>query len=175
MDPIPCESTNQSSWYALATKPHQEDRAAENLAAWGIPTLAPKFQDEPGERKKPLFPGYIFARFNIGMMIHKIRFTRGISYVVSFGGKPAEIAEEIIFAISKRIGIDGSVIMGQKFKSGDPIIIISGPLRDLHGVFEKELPGGERVKILLATLARTSEVETSRYDLKLSASSCLQL
>ncbi|HZU30369.1 MAG TPA: transcription termination/antitermination NusG family protein [Candidatus Angelobacter sp.] len=169
---MPCDPITQSFWYALATKPHQEDRAAENLTAWGIPTLAPKFHDRQIGRKKPLFPGYIFACFNMETMIQKIRFTRGIAYVVSFGGKPAEIGEEIILAISRRIGDDGSVLLGQTFKLGDPIIITSGPLRDLHGIFEKELSGSERVQILLATMACAGRAETSRYDLKLSVATC---
>jgi transcriptional antiterminator RfaH len=153
------------SWYALATKPRQEDRAERNLAAWGICTLAPRLRNRAGERRQLLFPGYVFARFNWEAMATKIRFTHGVSYIVSFGGRPAQVADEIIRAVRERVGEDGSVRVGTTFQAGDPLLIVSGPLRDFSGVFEQELSGGERVRILLTTITSTRRLEVSKYDL----------
>lgn len=158
---------NQSMcWYAIATKPRQEDRAVENLTAWGIPTLAPRLDAQDGERRKPLFPGYIFSQFDMIAMGHKVRFTRGVSCIVSFGGKPAEVDNEIISAISRRIGRGGTVALGQRLDRGDPIVITSGPLRDFEGVFEEELSDSERVRILLTTVAYTARIEISKHHLR---------
>jgi transcriptional antiterminator RfaH len=155
-----------AAWYALATKPRQEDRAVENLEAWKIPTLAPKLDARAGDRRKLLFPGYIFACFDIATKAQKIRFTRGVSYIVGFGGRPAEVADEIITAISFRIGKNGSVALDGNFQAGDPIVITSGPLQNFQGVFEQELSDSERVRILLTTVAYTARIEISKYDLK---------
>ena len=156
------------SWYALATKPRQEDRAVENLTAWGIHTFVPKLDARDGQRQKLLFPGYIFARFNIVTMAPKVRFTRGITYIVSFGGKPAAVADEIISAISARIDKTGTVTLGQSLQLGDPIVITSGPLRDFQGIFEQELSDRERVRILLTTLAYAGHVEISKQEVQKS-------
>ncbi len=156
-------------WYALATKRCQEDRAIENLIAWGIPTLAPKLDVQGcAECQKPklLFPGYIFAHFDLLTMVHKIRFTRGVSYIVSFGGRPAEVADEIIAAINQRMDRNGMVTLDKRLEPGDAVIVTSGPLRDFQGIFEQELSDGERVRILLTTVTYTSRIQIDKCNLK---------
>ena len=32
-------------WYAVYTKPKEEERAESNLRAWGVKTLMPKFKE----------------------------------------------------------------------------------------------------------------------------------
>src|ERR1700748_3310469 len=97
------------SWYAVRTKPRQEDRAVENLAFWGVDTLAPKFKGTNGRRDSHLFPGYIFARFDGAEMLHNIHFTRGVAYVVSFSGVPAAIDDALINEIYARMDESGAI------------------------------------------------------------------
>lgn len=158
------------SWYAVRTKPRQEDRAVENLAYWGIDTLAPKLRGKSGRTDSHLFPGYIFARFDGTRMLHKIHFTRGVSYVLSFGGVPAVISDEIIAEIHARIDTHGMVNNVAVLKPGDKVIIKSGVLRDFVGVFDRDVPGTERVQILLRSVAYSAHAEVSRYEVaKLAA------
>lgn len=157
----------RGSWYALATKRRQEDRAVQNLIAWGIPTLAPRVA--MGGRAndwKLLFPGYIFARFDLVTTSHKMRFTRGVAYIVSFGNRPAVVADEIIAAICQRLDKNGALTLDKKLQPGDAVIITSGVLRDFQGIFEQELSDGERVRILLTTVAYTSRIQISKYELR---------
>ena len=82
-----------SQWYVVHTNPKQEERADSNLRAWGVETLHPKlktrrfneFTGAPTVTTRPLFPRYIFAKFNAREQLAKISFTRGVHYVVSFG------------------------------------------------------------------------------------------
>lgn len=162
-----CSVEPLPSWYALYTKSRQEDRAAGNLAAWGIQTLVPKLRlRSSAGLLQNLFPSYIFARFDALAMLQKIRFTRGVSYVVSFGGKPAEVTDEIIAAIYRRIDDKGIVCDTASFKPGDAVVIEAGPLRDFEGMFEQELSDHERVRILLTTVAYGARVEVSKCDLR---------
>ena len=99
-------------WYAIHTKPKQEGRAHSNLRARGVETFTPRV----GERRytpaghvkneiKPLFPQYIFARFDASRMLHQVCFTRGIHSVVRFGGDdPTPIDNEIIAISLGHIG-----------------------------------------------------------------------
>jgi transcriptional antiterminator RfaH len=167
MNDCSCTVNEPACWYAIATKPRQEDRAVENLTAWGIPTLAPKLNTRrDGKRLPSLFPGYIFARFEMGSLGHKVRFTRGISYIVSFGGKPAEVDVGIISSIRSRIGVDGTVALGQSLNHGDHVVIASGLLRNFEGVFEEELSDCDRVRVLLSTVSYTAHIETSKQLLQ---------
>jgi transcriptional antiterminator RfaH len=153
------------SWYVIHTRRLQEDRAGANLSAWGIETFVPRLMTRTAPpRIDALFPGYIFARFNIEAMLRKICFTRGVAHVVSFGGIPASIGDEIITMIRYRVEKDGFIRTGQDFEPGDKVIINSGPLQDLAGVFERDLPAQNRVRILLNTAAYSARVEVSRHE-----------
>ena len=153
------------NWYAVRTKPSQEKRATENLSAWGMETLAPWLPPKKGNPfPRPLFPGYIFARCE-QTMLQKLHFTRGILFVVSFGGKAAVVEDEVITAIRSRTDDRGVICPGPALTSGDTVLIQSGPLRGLVGVFEKEIPGTERVRILLTIVAYSARVEISRSNL----------
>src|SRR5215216_522944 len=116
-----------SYWYAIHTKTRQEERATNNLRAWQVQTLAPKIKERCYNESlgkvtyqvKPLFPGYIFARFKPDDLLHKVRFTRGVNNVVSVGGKPAPIDDEIIEIILARSGTDGLVYLREQLRPGD--------------------------------------------------------
>jgi len=147
-------------WYVVHTHVRQEDRADGNLRASGIETFAPKlrelrpnvFTGESTFITKHLFPRYIFARFHLVDALHRVRFTRGVYEVVSFGHKPTPVDEEIITMIRSGIGKDGFVRVGEDLKAGDRVVIRDGPLKSLSGIFERDIGGPDRVMILLDTL-----------------------
>jgi transcriptional antiterminator RfaH len=111
---------------------------------------------------KPLFPGYMFARFNARKQLAKISFTRGVHHVVSFGGEPTPVEDEIIAIISERIDENGFVKIGDELKQGDKVVIKAGPLKDFEGVFERELNDSERISVLLTTINYQGRVVVNR-------------
>jgi transcriptional antiterminator RfaH len=159
-----------SHWYVLRTNPRQEDRADSNLQAWGVETLNPKFRrscyDELKGRQnhaiKCLFPRYIFARFKANSMLHKVRFTRGVQSVVSFGGFPAPVDEDVVDIIRHRTGEDGLVRIGDQLRPGDNVVLKDGPFRNLIGTFEREVGDCDRVQILLTTITYQARVVIGR-------------
>jgi transcriptional antiterminator RfaH len=156
---------DNASWYAIHTKPRQEERASENLAIWGVETLVAHMRPLSADKYlRPLFPGYIFARFDFSRMFRKIQFTRGVSYVVGFGGIPAPIEDRLIAVIRDRQGLGDSGWSETPLQAGDRVLIHSGPLCNFMGVFEKELPNHTRVQILLHTIARNFRVEVAKYE-----------
>lgn len=155
------ESVSHSlGWYVLYTNPKQENRAESNLRAWMIETFTPKIKERrlnqyTGEASyfvKHLFPRYIFARFKASDLLHKVRFTRGVHSVLSFGSVPTQVNERIISIIQSRIESDGFIHIGKTFKPGDEIIIKEGPLKGFIGVFESEMNDLHRVRVLLTTI-----------------------
>ena len=159
-----------TQWYVVYTNPKQEDRASDNLRSWGVETLHAKlrtcrynqFTGAPTFLTKPLFPRYIFAKFNAQKQLAKICFTRGVNNVVSFGGQPASVDESIIQIVSDRIDKDGFVKVGEELKRGDRVIVKAGPLRDFVGVFEEELKDSERISVLLTTISYQGRLVVSR-------------
>ena len=147
-------------WYAIHTHPKEEDRAANNLIAWNVETFNPKIRDRrlnpftgaATYEKKPLFPRYIFARFDAGVLLSKICFTRGVRSVVGFGNGPVPVEDEIINFIKQRTGEDGLIQLGEELKRGDLVTVKNGLLGELSGIFEREIKGTDRVKILLSAI-----------------------
>ena len=111
---------------------------------------------------KPMFPRYIFAKFDARKQLAKISFTRGVHHVVSFGGQATSVEDEIIQIISDRIDQNGFVKIGEDLKQGDKVVIKGGPLRDFEGVFERELNDNERISVLLTTISYTGRVVVNR-------------
>ena len=158
-------------WYVVHTNPKQEDRADSNLRCWGVETLHPKLKTRRVNEftgaltylTKPMFPRYIFAKFNARKQLAKISFTRGVHHVVSFGGQPTWVEDEIIEIIRGRIDENGFVTFGDdELKQGDKVVIKAGPLRDFEGVFERELNDSERISVLLTTISYQGRVVVSR-------------
>lgn len=164
-----------SSWYAIHTKPHQELRAIKNLTAGNIVTFFPHFCSSKFPFVRPLFTGYVFIYCQLSAMLDKIRFTKGVSCVVSFGGKSAVIQNEVIDLLQKGVDKEG-VCPVPSLHPGDTVKILSGPMQDLKGVFEHYLPDGERVRILLSALAYSAHVDIARTGVaKLPVSRAVQL
>lgn len=147
-------------WYVIYTHPKQEDRAESNLRAWGVETFNIKvregrFNQYSGARSyvtKPLFSRYIFARFEASKLLHKVYFTRGVNSVVSFDSRPTPVDDDIINLMRSRMGSDGFVQIGEQLSVGDKVMIKSGPMANLVGVFERELKDTDRVSILLTAI-----------------------
>lgn len=157
------------TWYAIYTKPMAESRVESNLRAWRLEAFAPKirtrhdnqFTGKPVYVTRPLFPRYIFARFQLGGLMHKVTFTRGVQNIVSFGGCPAVIDDQIIELIKSQVDEQGYVTM-DALRPGDKVVIKGGPFKDLVGIFDSSLKDHERVSILLATVSFQSRIIVGR-------------
>jgi transcription elongation factor/antiterminator RfaH len=163
-----------AQWYVIHTHPQQEDRAGSNLRVLGVPIFTPKIRERrynqftiiPSYVVKPLFPRYIFAQFKINDLYHKVRFTRGVYSVVSFGEGPTSIDEDIIALIQSNIKQDGFVRIDEEIKLGDRIMVKDGPLKNFAGIFEREMKAPDRIRILLETVSYQAHVEIERGMVK---------
>lgn len=160
---VPC-------WYAIYTHPRQEERAERNLNAWGVETFNPKIKkprfNSPSHAtafaSKHLFPRYLFAHFSAHALIHKVLFTRGVISVVNFGNGPARVDDEVIEYLRAQVRADGLIDMSEELKRGDKVIIEDGPLKDIVGIFERELDCSSRVQVLLSAISYQANVVIER-------------
>lgn len=175
------DSDSKLRWFLVHTNPKQEERTNNNLRAWNVETLSPQVRsyrcnEFTGERQytiKPLFSRYIFARFDIESLYHKVRFTRGVHDLVSFGDGPVEVDEKIVELIRSRIGADGFVKIGSDLSPGDKVLIKEGAMKDFTGVFERGMKDSDRVVVLLSTINYQARLQIDRGMIeKLSDSRC---
>lgn len=156
------------NWFAIHTKPRQESLAQQSLDREGVETYYPKLKRRRTIRRVrrwvigPLFPGYIFARFDFSKQHRLVRYATGVSNIVSFGGKPVIVDDQIIALIREHATADVIELPPTPLRPGEVVEIQAGPLQGLQGIFERELSDKERVVILLDTLARGARVEIAR-------------
>ena len=166
------EESNVRLWYVVQTKPGNEDRVKGNLLNQEIEPLLPllgTYQYSNGkviDRIKPLFPNYLFARLDIGLHYYKVKYTRGVSKILGNGEGPIPISENVIMTIRERMGEDNLVKLEDELKDGDVVEVTSGPFKDLRGIFQKQMSGKGRVKILLSLIGVDVPVQISRWQIK---------
>lgn len=154
-----------SYWYALRSKPRKEDVLWRQIRARGLEVFYPRLRVNPvnprSKKVRPYFPGYMFVYADLeekgqstfNWMPHAIG-------LVSFGGEPAVVPENLIHAIRKRVeeiaAAGGEVLDG--LKKGDVVRIQDGPFKGYQAIFDDRLPGTERVRVLLELLGNQRRV-----------------
>ena len=148
-------------WHALQSKPNKEGAVWQQVRAKGFEVFYPRMPvktTNPRARKvRPYFPGYLFVRANLEevgpSMFQFMPHTLGL---VCFGGEPAQVPDNLIQAIRRRVvaleAVGGEVFFG--LQRGDPVTITEGPFAGYRAIFDSRLSGGERVRVLLDFLGR---------------------
>jgi transcriptional antiterminator RfaH len=152
------------NWYAVQTKPRQEEVARLTLQRLGVETFFPKLKQQRLIRRKrqetisPLFPGYLFVRFQVETHYRAVNAGRGIVRVVSFGTTPTVVDESIITSIQQRLENGYVVIHRAPLSPGQIVRIQDGPFQGLEAVFEKAMSDQQRAVLLLRALSYQARV-----------------
>ena len=153
------------AWYVVRTKPHQERIAHVHLNQLCEETLLPMLKWESAV--EPLFPGYLFARFDLQARYRAVKFARGVLNIVEFGLQPAEVEDATIEAIKERLEDGYARIMEPSFHEGQVVRIAAGPLAGLEAVFVRAMKKQQRVCVLLNMLGRHTEMTLTRDQIRL--------
>ena len=154
-------------WYVVSTKPHQEKQAESHVKQCGIECFLPLLKMNKIIRRtrktviEPLFPGYLFARFDLSKHYRAVSYATGVRKIVEFGSGPVELDTMIIDAIKERLN-DGYVTpQSESFKMGQIVRIKGGPLTGIEAVFMREMTDRNRVLLLLNTLGLHAKLTLS--------------
>lgn len=156
------------NWYLVRSKPRQESIAELNLHRYGVETFCPQWKQTKLFRGKkqsviiPLFPGYLFSKFNLDTDYRKVAYTHGVLDVVKFGTTPARVDEEIVEAIRAKTHEGFVQLLPPTFVPGETVQIQDGPLKGLLAVFERELTGSQRVALLLKNVSYNARLVIER-------------
>jgi len=175
MRPIPSSELNPSAgsdvqaetvqfpWFALQVRARHEMGVADHLRGKGYEWFLPlyKCRKRWSDRVKivdaPLFPGYLFCRFNPQDRLPILK-TPGVVQVVGYSGLPVPVDEIEINAIQTLVA---SGVPNQPWPFlavGDRVRIESGPLRDLEGIL-LTFKGDHRLVLSVTLLQRSVAVE----------------
>lgn len=156
------------NWYAIHSKPRQEERALENLQRQGFEAWLPLLTVEKVLRFKlvqvvePMFSRYLFIRLDTEQTNWSpIRSTLGVSKLVSFGNRPAVVADELIEALQQL----PEQAPQRLIQPGQQVKIVSGPLRGLEGIYQ-QADGELRAMVLIELLNKQHRIVTDMQDLR---------
>jgi len=152
-------------WIVVHTKPGRESWAAENIAQQQVRVYYPQVLGSIAapykrgimlERAEPLFKRYIFAA-----IVDRWRFllsSWGVSDVLTRGGTPIFISEDVIHSLKAREDDDGLIVLPQvgrasRFRFGQMVRITAGPFTGYYGIHQGSTPS-ERQRVLLDCLGR---------------------
>lgn len=147
-------------WRLIRTKSGRERMVGEQLALSLPEVLLPLLRTTVrrwGRLAKtvaPLFPCYVFARFDLGPEYARVRYSSGVRELVRAGNEPLVVPEEIIAKLKQRCAAGPVELPAVTLKSGDCVRIVEGPLRGLEAVFERYLSSVERVALLMSSLEK---------------------
>jgi transcriptional antiterminator RfaH len=151
----------QVHWYAVHTKPRQEQRALTNLQQQGyscfLPTLTVQKlrQGKLATLQEPLFSRYLFIELDSGQSGKSwgpIRSTLGVSRLVSFGAEPAKISADLVQVLQQQNATQQSQTQ-PLFESGQAVQITQGPFAGLNAVYQ--MADGEcRAMVLIEILSK---------------------
>jgi len=170
---VDTQSYFKPQWFLIYTKPHQEERAKENLENQGFETFLPmiaykKIKQPKLYSLKPIFPRYLFTKFNVekNNWAH-IKSTRGVSHVIMFGDKLTEVPNSVVDFLKTKVD-DNNVIKLKVtrpvFQKGDKLVINKGVFQGKEAKF-LSMSGKERVRILLKLMNEIIITEVPGHDI----------
>jgi len=148
-------------WFAIHAKACRESFAANNVSALGVEVFFPQILEERFFRRchrivtRPLFAGYLFARFSASEMVESVRHARGVLAVLSTCRSPIPIEDAIISSLRSRLMPDGYArLQSPVLRRGERVRIDDGPFAGWIGRIQLEYDDGKRVALLLEAIGQ---------------------
>ena len=156
-------------WFAVATKPRQEQVAEVNLTRQGYRAVLPLMEVRKRRQNKwtlatePLFSGYLFVRLELGKdNLAPIRSTVGCRDLVRIGPGLVPVPDAVMTPLlSSSSSPKTSDVL---FSEGDEVAIASGVFAGLRGVF-KLAKGKDRAEVFIALLGKERPITVALDDL----------
>jgi transcription antitermination factor NusG len=153
-------------WFALQIRSRWEAPTADLLRGKGFETLLPtyttrrKWSDRIKVVESPLFPGYVFCRFDVHNRL-PILITPGVISVVGRGKSPVAVDDAEIQYIQAAIGSGIHMEPWPYVEIGERVRIKHDVLDGMEGILTS-FRGSDRVIISVTLLRRSVALEIDR-------------
>jgi transcription antitermination factor NusG len=159
----PRTQKNELPWFAVHVRTRHETAIASFLEAKGYEQFVPlyKFKKRWSDRIKvmdaPLFPGYLFCRFDPQFRLPILK-TPGVIQIIGYNRIPTPIDETEINAIQTVVESGLQTQPWPFLAVGEHVRIESGSLRGLNGIVVK-MKENHRLIVSVTLLRRSVAVE----------------
>jgi transcription antitermination factor NusG len=163
------EIENQN-WFALQVRSRWESSTAAVLSGKGYQTLLPTYKARKRwsgglkELIRPLFPGYVFCKFDAYKRL-PILVTPGVIAVVGCGRVPLPVDNSEIASIQRIVESGLQAEPYPYLEVGQRIRIESEALAGLEGILTN-FKGNQRIVVSVSLLRRSVSLEIDRWCVK---------
>ncbi len=160
------KSMNNFCWFALQIRSRWEGTTAALLRGKGLETLLPtyttkrKWSDRFKVVEAPLFPGYVFCRFDVHNRL-PVLITPGVISVVGRGKTPIAVDEKEILSIQAAMGSGIHMEPWPYLEIGERVRVKDDVLDGMEGILTN-FKGSDRVVISVTLLRRSVALEIDR-------------
>jgi transcription antitermination factor NusG len=160
------KSSNNFSWFALQIRSRWEGTTAGLLRGKGLETLMPtytskrKWSDRFKVVESPLFPGYVFCRFDVHNRL-PVLITPGVISVVGRGKTPVAVDDAEIRSIQAAIASGIHMEPWPYVEIGERVRVKDDVLDGMEGIITS-FKGSHRVVISVTLLRRSVALEIDR-------------
>jgi transcriptional antiterminator RfaH len=153
------------AWFCVRSQPKHEHIAAARLREERLDVFLPRIRFRKASARgpvwvtEPLFPNYLFARFDWQQSARFVRHAAGVSTIVSFGTHVPTVPGEVVEELRRQIQAEEPYVIAGTLAPEDRVQISGGALHGLTAVVAQVLPARERVRVLLQFLGRQTMVE----------------
>ncbi|MBV8415634.1 MAG: hypothetical protein JO251_10545 [Verrucomicrobia bacterium] len=158
--------STEPEWYCLRSQPKHEHIAAAHLRMLaGVSVFCPRIRFKRPTRQglawvtEAMFPGYLFALFELAEMHRQVRYAHGVSGIVQFGGRYPTIEDKALKQLREQAGSAEIKELNYEVSQGDQVKVVQGVFVGLEAVVTQVLPAKERVRILMDFVGRKVEAE----------------
>jgi transcription antitermination factor NusG len=126
-------------WFALAVKPRHDKAVARTLETKGFQTFLPlytrrqEYESRSKDYQLPLFPGYVFCRFNVLRRL-PILTTPGVNQILGVGNMPIALSETEITSLQVAIKAQLLIQPFPFLQVGRKVRIHRGVLAGVEGI-----------------------------------------
>lgn len=168
---VSTEVTKTASWFAVYTTCRHEKRIAQHLSLREIEHYLPLYRAErkwrDGSRvtvELPLFPSYIFVRFNRSERVSVLSVPGALAVVGGTGGAPAPLPDAAIEAL--RVGLQAHRIEPHPLlRVGKLARIRAGAFAGMTGIVVRK-KSGYRIVLTLEQIMQSVAVELDEDDVE---------
>ena len=153
-------------WYAVQVRTRWEASTSSLLSGKGYQTLLPTYRQKkswsgrPKEVSAPLFPGYVFCRFDVRNRL-PVLITPGVIAVVGSGKVPVPVEDGEIAGIQAVVSSGFQAEPWPFLELGQRVRIESEPLQGLEGILIN-FKGNHRIVLSVSLLRRSVALEIDR-------------
>lgn len=150
-------------WYGIRTRSNCERTVSTGLEIKGLNAYLPvyrsrrRWSDRVVDLQLPLFPGYVFCRFDATRRFPIIS-TPGVVSIVGFGNDPAVIPDHEIQAIETVLSSGLATEPCPFLREGQRVRVTHGSLKDVEGILVKKRADW-RLVVSVTMLQRSVSVE----------------